>query len=378
MPPGFAGWSGSAFPRVAGLVADPGGLALGRRSDQGVARGGAAVAGAGFPNVLLIVLDTVAADHLSLYGYDRPTSPTLEELAHAGIRFDRAQATSSWTLPSHASFFTGRWPHELSAGWLTPLDATASDPGRVSGLAGLCHGRLRRQLFYCGVRLGAGPRLHRAIRTTSSRAHAPSSRPSWSTGSVEGSQRSIGSWRIGWISTSDARGGCFRGSSTRNRKSAAVVNREFLDWLSRRRQPERPFFAFLNYYDAHYPYQLPEMGSIGSGSKPATAGRWTPSRTGGGGQAPALRAGGRVARDAYDDCVADLDEQLGRLIDELERRAILERTWVIVTVGPRREFRRTSRRFRHGTSLYQTELHVPLVIVPPAGRDRRGGSSPRR
>ena len=45
-----------------------------------------------------------------------------------------------------------------------------------------------------------------------------------------------------------------------NRKEAAVVNREFLDWLSRRRQPERPFFAFLNYYDAHYPYQLPEHG----------------------------------------------------------------------------------------------------------------------
>ena len=42
-----------------------------------------------------------------------------------------------------------------------------------------------------------------------------------------------------------------------DRKAAAVVNREFLDWLSRRHQPERPFFAFLNYFDAHYPYQLP-------------------------------------------------------------------------------------------------------------------------
>ncbi len=42
-----------------------------------------------------------------------------------------------------------------------------------------------------------------------------------------------------------------------DRKEAAEVNREFLDWLTRRRQPERPFFAFLNYYDAHAPYQLP-------------------------------------------------------------------------------------------------------------------------
>ena len=55
------------------------------------------------PNVLLIVLDTVRADRLSLYGYRRPTSPTLERLAKRGIRFDEARATAPWTLPSHAS-----------------------------------------------------------------------------------------------------------------------------------------------------------------------------------------------------------------------------------------------------------------------------------
>ena len=79
---------------------------------------------AGSPNVLLIVLDTVAAGHLGLYGYTRPTSPTIDELAAQGVRFDRARATSSWTLPSHAGMFTGRWPHELYAGFLTPLDRT--------------------------------------------------------------------------------------------------------------------------------------------------------------------------------------------------------------------------------------------------------------
>src|SRR5262249_33025290 len=67
----------------------------------------------GSPNLLLIVLDTVAAGHLNLYGYPRATSTTLVELAERGIRFDSAQATSSWTLPSHATMFTGRWMHEL-------------------------------------------------------------------------------------------------------------------------------------------------------------------------------------------------------------------------------------------------------------------------
>ena len=56
-----------------------------------------------------------------------------------------------------------------------------------------------------------------------------------------------------------------------DRKQAAVINREFLDWLSRRRQPERPFFAFLNYYDAHYPYQLPEKGIHRFGVGPRNA-----------------------------------------------------------------------------------------------------------
>ena len=76
----------------------------------------------GSPNVLFIVMDTVAADHLNLFGYGRPTSTTLKELSLRGLRFDAAQTASSWTLPSHASMFTGRWPHELSVGWRTPLD----------------------------------------------------------------------------------------------------------------------------------------------------------------------------------------------------------------------------------------------------------------
>ena len=76
---------------------------------------------AGSPNVLLIVLDTVRADHLSLYGYERPTTPFLERLARRGIRFDQARAAAPWTLASHATMFTGRWPHELDVEWPCPL-----------------------------------------------------------------------------------------------------------------------------------------------------------------------------------------------------------------------------------------------------------------
>jgi hypothetical protein len=110
----------------------------------------------GSPNVLLIVLDTVAAGHLSLHGYDRSTSPTLQALARRGIRFDRVQAPSSWTLPSHASFFTGRWPHELSTGWLTPLDASHPTLAEYLGSRGYATAGFVANLFYCGSDTGLG------------------------------------------------------------------------------------------------------------------------------------------------------------------------------------------------------------------------------
>ncbi|MBK9408419.1 MAG: sulfatase-like hydrolase/transferase [Gemmatimonadetes bacterium] len=61
----------------------------------------------GAPNVLYIILDTVRARNLSLYGYARPTSPNMARLAAEGVTFDYAFATTSWTLPSHGSLMTG-------------------------------------------------------------------------------------------------------------------------------------------------------------------------------------------------------------------------------------------------------------------------------
>ena len=153
------------------------------------------------------------------------------------------------------------------------------------------------------------------------------------------------------------------------RKPAAVVNREFLDWLSRRDQPGRPFFAFLNYFDVHSPYKLPDGGIHRFGVEPRTGRevelieRWrTVDKHGLSFQEIAF------VRDSYDDCIADLDEQLGRLIDELERRGVLERTWLIITSDHGESFGEQPGIFSHGTSLYQPQLHVPLLVVPPTVR----------
>ena len=108
----------------------------------------------GSPNVLLIVMDTVAAGHLSLHGYDRATSTTLVELAERGIRFDSARAASSWTLPSHATMFTGRWMHELSVGWLTPLDRTHPTLAEFLGDRGYATAGFVANTPYCAADSG--------------------------------------------------------------------------------------------------------------------------------------------------------------------------------------------------------------------------------
>ncbi len=154
-----------------------------------------------------------------------------------------------------------------------------------------------------------------------------------------------------------------------DRKTAALVNRELLDWLSRRAQRERPFFVFLNYFDAHNPDQLPPGRFHRFGGTPkdnrqrAMIDHWTeldktilsPQEL-------------DFAASAYDDCIADLDEQIGKLLDKLRRSGVLERTWLIIAADHGESFGEHTGVFGHGTSLYQTEVHVPLLIVPPGGK----------
>src|SRR5262249_7520774 len=110
----------------------------------------------GAPNILLVVMDTVAADHLALYGYERQTSHAIDELARRGSRFDAALPTSSWTLPSHASMFTGRWPHELSVGWRTPLDASWPTVAEFLRARGYATAGFVANMSYCAADSGLG------------------------------------------------------------------------------------------------------------------------------------------------------------------------------------------------------------------------------
>jgi arylsulfatase len=118
-----------------------------------------------------MTLDTTRADHLGVYGYERPTSPNLDELAAHAEVYEKAYSTSSWTLPAHASLFTGRYPRSHGmrhdpAGELVLADAIDAPEGiRARGLSDEAL-TLAEILQAAGYRTGAvvaGPWLHRSF-----------------------------------------------------------------------------------------------------------------------------------------------------------------------------------------------------------------------
>jgi arylsulfatase A-like enzyme len=321
------------------------------------------------PNVLLVVLDTVRADHLSLYGYDRPTSPHLESLARRSVRFNRARAAAPWTLASHASVFTGRWPHELDARWLWPMRGDYATLAEYLGSLGYATSGFVGNTFYCAYDSGLDrgfTEYHDYILDT-----IAAFRTVYMVDQVLDILAPLEPTLDRWLSV--GLGSAMQDRSLRqlthvDRKNAGIVNRELLDWLDRRREPRRPFFAFLNYVDAHAPYVLPPGLAYRFGPGPATDAdylfliegwlRVDKSRL--------SRQAQALGRDCYDSCVAYLDEQIGELFDELRRRGVLDRTIVMVMADHGEGFGEHGL-FDHGESLYRTEIRVPLLISLPSG-----------
>ena len=325
---------------------------------------------AGSPNVIFIVLDTVRADHLSLYGYPRPTTPTLKRLAENGIRFDRARATAPWTLPSHASFFTGRWPHELGAEWLTPLRPGPPFLAEYLGSRGYATAGFVANAGYCSYDTGLA-RGFTHYEDYILKRLAPLQMPIVAQGLLG---------RIFAVSTAHEPDPLHyvpelmeRWIYAGIRKDAESINRAFLDWLSRRPEKTRPFFVFLNYLDAHAPYKLPEGAHHRFGHKPKSReeirvifNSWDLID-----KLTLPHYYQTMARDAYDSCLAYLDEQLGVLFNELQRRSALDDTLVVIT-SDHGEGLGEHDLFDHGESLYGTELDVALLILLPfKGRTAR-------
>ncbi len=299
----------------------------------------------GAPNVLLLILDTVRASDLSVYGYVRRTTPGLERFATDAIRFDRAISTAPWTLPRHASIFTGRYPFEMTVGYDVPLAHDAPTLAERLGAVGYRTGGFVGNTVY-------GSYLH---------------------GLDHGFQR----YRDYPMSVSE-----MFGASTLNRllmrvwnqatnsyveagvKDAPAVSAEFTHWLDGV-PAGRPWFAFLNYFDAHMPYNPPAPYDLMfSKQEPLTRSVYGESRR--------KRDSDEVRglRDAYDGAIAYLDAQLQILFADLEARGQLDNTVVIVTADHGEAFGEHGF-LNHGSSLYLPEVHVPLLVRLP-GKAMRG------
>jgi arylsulfatase A-like enzyme len=314
--------------------------------------------------VLLIVWDTVRARNLSMHGYGRRTTPHLERLAARGVRFEHAFATAPWTLPSHASLFTGRWAHELTAGWRSPLDGSRPTLAGYLRSLGYDTAGFVANLDYCGRETGLA-------RGFTHYEDYPLNAWEVFTRYV-GLGRRIDRFTLAFAL--DKLTGGRRGASSplvplakEHAKCGSEVDRAFLDWLSWQQKRGRPFFAFLNYVDAHSPYEAPDPEAPAFGLRPTSwrdrsvLTRWNSidKRT-------LTSRDVQLAIDLYDDSIAYLDARLGSLLDELRRRGVLDDTLVIVT-SDHGEHLGDHLLFFHGGSLYRQLLEVPLVIVPPGG-----------
>jgi arylsulfatase A-like enzyme len=314
------------------------------------------------PNVLWLVLDNVRSDSLSLQGYNRPTTPNLERLASKGIFFNQARSTAPWTLPSHASMFTGQWPHALSVVWARPLDGAEPTIAEFLASQGYATAGFVGNTYYGNVRYGLGRGFARYEDCYENRT-------------ISGFEviRSAALGRrvieaLGYPIHVEEGG-------TSVRKSAEMLNRDVLSWVDDRPR-DRPFFVFANYFDAHGPFIRPEspapkfgLGALPHEEKVDVLKRFkrfgeNKLRPEDGTGPEILEAATAVYRDSYESCIAYLDDQIGRLYEDLERRGLASNTLVIITSDHGEHFREHGF-FGHGLSLYRRELHVPLLVIPP-------------
>ncbi len=295
------------------------------------------------PDIVVVIVDALRADHLSGYGYDRSTSPTLDRMAAQGVLFEQASSTSSYTLPSHASILTGLYPFQHGVEWQTSKrrvsDMLPNLPETLQTL-GYRTGAFSANTFWFSREHGFGRGfLHfddyfhsiadRVLRTAYGRIAAHLIFP-----------------RLGW-------------EDVPARRRAPEINEAVLSWTGR--GPDRPFFVILNYFDAHDPYLPPQPHRNQFATRPNPGGllHWQL-------HVPETLSPADLQSeiDAYDGSIAYVDAQIARLLSALQTRSSRRELLVVVTSDHGDEFNEHGG-FLHGLHLYREVTHVPLIMWQP-------------
>lgn len=281
-------------------------------------------------NVVLIIVDTLRADHLGLYGYERPTSPRIDAAARDGTVFEHAFATSSWTLPSVGSMLTGLFPSHHRAG--VAVGAVAREASRKGRFQPLAEGFPTLAQLLSAKRFSTAAIMNNAFLSP----------------------------RFGidrGFEVYDHEGG----SKRKIRRADEVVDRA-LEWLDA--VAGGPFFLTLHLFDPHIDYDPP----------PPFRGRFS-----GKPEAEKFHEDLKVIRrrirdgesidwdslvDSYDEEILFVDDQVGRFLDALASRSLGDDTVVILVSDHGEEFSDHGG-FEHGHSMYNELLRVPLIIWHP-------------
>ncbi len=292
-------------------------------------------------NVLFIVVDTLRADHLPLYGYGEVRTPHLDAFAKDAVRFDQAFVNASWTRPSFASLLTGRLPS--SHGVMAKNDAlpdalqTLPEVLQHSGFSTLGVVTNYNVAPYFNFQQGFDeyhylePNFVLGADDVSAKLLL-----------VQFLKQKIESWRA-------KQGRVEPGTAYQD---ARAVNQTVFQWLTR--APQKPWFMFVGYMDPHDPYF--EHPYNGTGYARAAHLK------------PELNEAQRL-RDLYDGEIGYWDTQFGALIHRLKADKLYDDMVIVVTSDHGEEFGEHGG-FWHGTTLYDEQLRVPLLIKLP--RNQRG------
>ena len=289
--------------------------------------------------IILILVDTLRADHLSCYGYNRPTSPHLDALALESVLYSRTFAPAPWTRPSCGSLLSSLYPPE------TGLDGLFSAlPEEVPILPQF----LRREGY----------------RTA---AIAANVQVSAQFGFAKGfDSHDIGTTYLQWTGVKMAlsRLGLVPFDDIYPRYDAGELTDRALDWLDRH-GVEEPFFLYLHYADPHAPYRPPaDADRWREFAPPAALGVAEPPPTPTWFGRPLTPAEVQAMVARYDAEIAFFDAEVARLFEYLEERDAWRETLIIVTADHGEEFLDHGG-WTHASSLYNEQIHVPLIIKYP-------------
>lgn len=298
----------------------------------------------GAPNIVFIVMDTVRADHLSSYGYSRPTTPNIDRFARTGVLFENAIAASSWTLASHSSMFTGLLPQQHGADFAVPL---ASNPWTLAEV-------LRSRGYQTVGFVANDLYLEKGWGTAQGFSnYGDQSGRFWPNLAAV----LLGNAVLQPIYQSLDRFDLF------DREKASQINRRVYRWY--RRPSQHPYFLFINYFDAHVPYVTSGPYEHRFVRPPSKLMRKFYLELVSNHDSVILNARQRdIVKGAYDNCLEYLDDQVGMLLKFLRQSPEWQNTIVIITSDHGDEFGGHGK-YNHGRNLYRAVLHVPLIIAGP-------------